>query len=200
MKKNEELATMTAEKLQAYKKHLTVITNGLINLAKSAGRKRFVKNQLLRECYNLVNDEMHTEEEWNERGAYVKHGEHAYLFWKGEEVEFRFARFHVKFERESDRIDMEYDKIHEEYPDAICLFRCGDFYEVYRDDAQKVCKVLNITLTHRHYSDGSRIEMAGFPFHALDTYLPKLVRAGLRVALCDEMKNGKKGVVETHKK
>ena len=85
----------------------------------------------------------------------------------------------------------EYDKIHEQYPDAICLFRCGDFYEAYREDAQKVCKVLNITLTHRQY-DGTRVPMAGFPFHALDTYLPKLVRAGLRVAICDEMKSGKK--------
>lgn len=80
----------------------------------------------------------------------------------------------------------EYDKIHAQYPGTICLFRCGDFYEVYREDAQKVCKVLNITLTHRQY-DGTRIPMAGFPFHALDTYLPKLVRAGLRVALCDEI-------------
>ena len=175
MQKNEELATMTAEKLQVYKEHLTVITNGLIEMAKSAGRKRFVKNQLLRECYNLLNEELRTEEEWNERGAYVKHGEHAYLFWKGEEVEFCFARSQVKFESASERVDREYDKIKEQYPDAICLFRCG------------VCKVLNITLTHRQYSDGSRIEMAGFPFYALDTYLPKLVRAGLRVAICDEI-------------
>ena len=94
----------------------------------------------------------------------------------------------------------EYDEIHEQYPDTICLFRVGDFYEVYREDAQKVSKVLNITLTHRQYIDGTCMPMVGFPFHALDTYLPKLVRAGLRVAICDEMKNGKKGVVETHKK
>lgn len=94
----------------------------------------------------------------------------------------------------------EYDEIHEQYPDTICLFRVGDFYEVYRDDAQKASRVLNITLTHRQYIDGTCMPMAGFPFHALDTYLPKLVRAGLRVAICDEMKNGKKGVVETHKK
>lgn len=66
--------------------------------------------------------------------------------------------------------------------------------------AQKVCKVLNITLTHRKHIDGTRVTMAGFPFHALGIYLPKLVRAGLRVAICDEMKSGKKGVVETHKK
>ena len=94
----------------------------------------------------------------------------------------------------------EYDEIHEQYPDTICLFRVGDFYEVYREDAQKASRVLNITLTHRQYIDGTCMPMIGFPFHALDTYLPRLVRAGLRVAICDEMKNGKKGVVETHKK
>lgn len=94
----------------------------------------------------------------------------------------------------------EYDEIHEQYPDAICLFRVGDFYEVYRDDAQKANRVLNITLTHRQYFDVTNVPMASFPFHALDTYLPKLVRAGLRVVICDEMKDGKKGVVETHKK
>lgn len=98
MQKNEELATMTVEKLQAYKEHLTVITNGLTKLAKAAGRTKFVKNQLLSECYNLMNEEMHTEDEWNAMGAYVKHGEHAYLFWKGSEVEFCFARFQVRFE------------------------------------------------------------------------------------------------------
>lgn len=77
-----------------------------------------------------------------------------------------------------------YDDIHEQYPDVICLFRCGDFYEVYREDAEKVSSILNITLTQRDMN-GTRIYMAGFPFHALDTYLPKIVRAGLRVALID---------------
>lgn len=77
-----------------------------------------------------------------------------------------------------------YEHMHEQYPDVICLFRCGDFYEVYREDAEKVSNILNITLTQRDVND-TRIYMAGFPFHALDTYLPKIVRAGLRVALID---------------
>lgn len=77
-----------------------------------------------------------------------------------------------------------YEHMHAQYPDAICLFRVGDFYEVYREDAQKASKILNITLTHRE-ANGTRIYMAGFPFHAFDTYLPKLVRAGLRVAIID---------------
>lgn len=117
-----------------------------------------------------------------------------YLLLKSVEYDLLHEKPVVEVEEQS-----EYDKIHAQYPDTICLFRCGDFYEVYREDAQKVCRVLNITLTHRQYG-GTRIPMAGFPFHALDTYLPKLVRAGLRVAICDEMKSGKKGVVETHKK
>ena len=118
-----------------------------------------------------------------------------YLLLKGVEYDLLHEQPVVEVEEQS-----EYDKIHEQYPDAVCLFRCGDFYEVYREDAQKVCKVLNITLTHRNHIDGTPVPMAGFPFHSLDTYLPKLVRAGLRVAICDEMKSGKKGVVETHKK
>lgn len=80
----------------------------------------------------------------------------------------------------------QYRKIKEQYPDALLLFRSGDFYEVYAEDAVRASKILNITLTHR--SDGTKggsIDMAGFPFHALDTYLPKIVRAGLRVAICD---------------
>lgn len=109
-----------------------------------------------------------------------------YLLLKGVEYDLLHEKPVIEVEEES-----EYDEIHAQYPDAVCLFRCGDFYEVYREDAQKVSKVLNITLTHRQY-DGARIPMAGFPFHALDTYLPKLVRAGLRVAICDEMKRGKK--------
>ena len=77
-----------------------------------------------------------------------------------------------------------YEHMHEQYPNVICLFRCGDFYEVYREDAEKVSNILNITLTQRDVN-GTSIYIAGFPFHALDTYLPKIVRAGLRVALID---------------
>lgn len=118
-----------------------------------------------------------------------------YMLLKGIEYDLLHEQPVVEVEEQS-----EYEKIHEQYPDAICLFRAGDFYEAYREDAQKASRVLNITLTHRQYIDGTCMPMIGFPFHVLDTYLPKLVRAGLRVAICDEMKNGKKGVVETHKK
>lgn len=98
MEKNEELATMTAERYQLFKDHLTVITNGLIEMARAAGRTKCLKNQLLLECYNLGYEEVLTEDDWNAKGAYVKHGEHAYMFWKASEVEFRFARSQVKFE------------------------------------------------------------------------------------------------------
>ena len=88
----------------------------------------------------------------------------------------------------------QFRDIKTQYPDALLLFRCGDFYETYAEDAVKASKILNITLTHR--SNGASaaakaLEMAGFPFHALDTYLPKLVRAGLRVAICDQLEDPK---------
>lgn len=88
----------------------------------------------------------------------------------------------------------QFRDIKTQYPDAMLLFRCGDFYETYAEDAVRASKILNITLTHR--SNGSSgaaqaLEMAGFPFHALDTYLPKLVRAGLRVAICDQLEDPK---------
>ena len=77
-------------------------------------------------------------------------------------------------------------------PDAMLLFRCGDFYETYCEDAVEASKILNITLTHRNNGGGAApTEMAGFPFHALDTYLPKLVRAGRRVAICDQLEDPK---------
>ena len=78
-----------------------------------------------------------------------------------------------------------------QYPDAMLLFRCGDFYETYAEDAVKASKILAITLTHRNNGGQQSTEMAGFPFHALDTYLPKLVRAGLRVAICDQLEDPK---------
>ena len=86
----------------------------------------------------------------------------------------------------------QFRKIKEQYPDALLLFRCGDFYETYAEDAVKASKILNITLTHRNNgASSSPTEMAGFPFHALDTYLPKLVRAGMRVAICDQLEDPK---------
>ena len=79
------------------------------------------------------------------------------------------------------------------HPDAIMLFRCGDFYETYSKDAVIASEILGITLTKRNNGgkDGEPIEMAGFPYHALDTYLPKLVRAGRRVAICDQLEDPK---------
>ena len=74
------------------------------------------------------------------------------------------------------------------HPDAVMLFRCGDFYETYCEDAITASKILGITLTHRNNGAGAKgDEMAGFPHHALDTYLPKLIRAGKRVAICDQL-------------
>ena len=77
------------------------------------------------------------------------------------------------------------------HPDAIMLFRCGDFYETYSEDAIVASEILGITLTKRANGQAKSVEMAGFPFHALDTYLPKLVRAGKRVAICDQLEDPK---------
>ena len=79
------------------------------------------------------------------------------------------------------------------HPDAIMLFRCGDFYETYCEDAVVASEILGITLTKRNNGgkNGEPVEMAGFPYHALDTYLPKLVRAGRRVAICDQLEDPK---------
>ncbi len=77
------------------------------------------------------------------------------------------------------------------HPDAVMLFRCGDFYETYSTDAVVAAEILGITLTKRANGKGKTIEMAGFPHHALDTYLPKLVRAGKRVAICDQLEDPK---------
>lgn len=78
----------------------------------------------------------------------------------------------------------QYKELKAKHPDAILLFRCGDFYETYEDDAEKAAEVLGITLT-KNSKDDTRI--ASFVHHALETYLPKLIRAGLRVAICDRL-------------
>jgi DNA mismatch repair protein MutS len=77
------------------------------------------------------------------------------------------------------------------HPDAVLLFRCGDFYETYSEDAIVASEILGITLTKRANGSAKTVEMAGFPFHALDTYLPKLIRAGKRVAICDQLEDPK---------
>jgi DNA mismatch repair protein MutS len=88
--------------------------------------------------------------------------------------------------------------IKQKYPDAILLFRVGDFYETFGEDAIISAKVLGITLTKRNYGSASASELAGFPHHALDTYLHKLVKAGYRVAICDQLEDPKaaKGIVK----
>src|SRR5690554_6303177 len=92
----------------------------------------------------------------------------------------------------------QFNEIKAKHPDALLLFRCGDFYETFGTDAIKASEVLGITLTRRANGSASHIELAGFPHHALDTYLPKLVRAGMRVAICDQLEDPKlaKGIVK----
>ena len=84
----------------------------------------------------------------------------------------------------------QYNAIKAKYPDAMLLFRVGDFYETFGEDAVKAAKILNIVLTNRN-NGGERSELAGFPHHSLNTYLPKLVKAGQRVAICDQLEDPK---------
>ena len=94
----------------------------------------------------------------------------------------------------------QFNKIKSKYPDAILLFRVGDFYETFGKDAIKTSKILDIILTNRS-NGSSKIELAGFPYHSLDSHLPKLVKAGLRVAICDQLEDPKttKKIVESDK-
>ena len=96
-----------SSKMHDYRAHLRSITNGLVEMAKAAGRTQFTNNQLLRECYNLIDAELMTYDQWKEQGAYVRRGEHAYLFWGAPitrengvrycPVEFKFCRAQVRF-------------------------------------------------------------------------------------------------------
>ncbi|HNZ84847.1 MAG TPA: DNA mismatch repair protein MutS [Paludibacteraceae bacterium] len=92
----------------------------------------------------------------------------------------------------------QYNQVKAKHPDAVLLFRVGDFYETFSDDAIRASEILGITLTRRANGAASYVELAGFPHHALDTYLPKLVRAGLRVAICEQLEDPKtaKGIVK----
>ena len=86
----------------------------------------------------------------------------------------------------------QFQDLKAKHPDALLLFRCGDFYETYMADAVTASQALGITLTRRNNGkSGSVTEMAGFPHHALDTYLPRLIRAGYRVAICDQLDDPK---------
>jgi hypothetical protein len=109
--KSEKITSAPSEqassRMHDYRIHLRAITDGLVEMAKAAGRKKFSCNQLLRECYNMVDAEFHTYDEWKEQGAFVRRGEHAYLFWGAPvtnergvrycPVEFRFSREQVRF-------------------------------------------------------------------------------------------------------
>src|SRR6478736_1421914 len=92
----------------------------------------------------------------------------------------------------------QHKAIKQKYPDAILLFRVGDFYETFGRDAVIASQVLGITLTKRNNGSASSSELAGFPHHSLDTYLHKLVKAGYRVAICDQLEDPKtvKGIVK----
>ena len=85
----------------------------------------------------------------------------------------------------------QYNQIKAKYPDALLLFRVGDFYETFGEDAIKASKILGIVLTKRNNGSANAIELAGFPHHSLESYLPKLVRAGQRVAVCDQLEDPK---------
>ena len=102
-----DLTAVKESKMKDYRAHLRTITNGLVEVAKAAGRTKFSNNQLLRECYNLIDSELMTYEQWKEQGAYVRRGEHAYLFWgkpitteagyKYSPIQFLFSREQVRF-------------------------------------------------------------------------------------------------------
>ena len=96
-----------------------------------------------------------------------------------------------KIEQKNEPLLKQYREMKKKHPDAILLFRVGDFYEIFGKDAVQASEVLGITLTRRQSGVDSRIELAGFPHHALDTYLPKLVRAGHRVAICEQLEDPK---------
>ena len=85
----------------------------------------------------------------------------------------------------------QYNKIKDKYPDALLLFRVGDFYETFHDDAIRASKILGIVLTKRGAGSNSETKLAGFPHHSLNTYLHKLVKAGERVAICDQLEDPK---------
>ena len=114
-----------------------------------------------------------------------------------EEKEHRDYHEELKRQQQSASVPpiiKQYKDLKQKHPDAMLLFRCGDFYETYKEDAVKASNILGITLTQhskRMDDEGKPLKMAGFPYHALDTYLPKLIRAGERVAICDQITDAK---------
>ena len=85
----------------------------------------------------------------------------------------------------------QYNMIKTKYPDSLLLFRVGDFYETFGEDAVKTSKILGIILTKKGAGSLSEIELAGFPYHSIDNYLPKLIKAGCRVAICEQLEDPK---------
>ena len=120
-----------------------------------------------------------------------------------QEAKVETSRVEKKSSLTNTPLMQQYQEMKKKHPDAVLLFRVGDFYEIFGKDAVIASEILGITLTRRQTGIDSRIELAGFPHHALDTYLPKLVRAGKRVAICEQLedpklkKTPKQKVVET---
>ena len=108
----------------------------------------------------------------------------ASLLEKQSNISSNITASNAASDMESSRLLQQWQEIKKQYPDALLLFREGDFYEVYNEDAEVACKILGIVKTKRGKSN---IPFAGFPFHVLDEYLPRLVRAGHRVAICDKI-------------
>jgi len=102
-----------------------------------------------------------------------------------------------KTEKSTPSLMQQYAEMKKKHPDAILIFRVGDFYEIFSDDAIEASRILGITLTRRANGSAQSVELTGFPHHALDTYLPKLVRAGKRVAICEQLENPKRKQKET---
>jgi DNA mismatch repair protein MutS len=88
----------------------------------------------------------------------------------------------------------QFQDVKQAHPDKLILFRMGDFYETFFDDAYTASKVLNITLTTRNKNDDNPVPLAGFPYHALDNYLDKLIKAGIKVAICEQTEDPKKAI------
>ena len=107
---------------------------------------------------------------------------------------FNFKKFDFLATTKSKKVTplmKQYNSIKVKYPDAVLLFRVGDFYETFGEDAKVAAKILGIILTKRGSGSESETALAGFPHHSLNTYLPKLVKAGLRVAICDQLEDPK---------
>ena len=115
------------------------------------------------------------------------------FFFSKKKCNFAALIFHNRMaEEQLTPMMAQFYDLKKKHPDAIMLFRCGDFYETYSEDAITAAQVLGITLTHRNNKGSvASVEMAGFPYHALDTYLPRLIRAGHRVAICDQLEDPK---------